>query len=221
MKGTSKDTTSSGDSDTVLIERRIRGGAKRVWALEGWPASNLLAPTSYDNRDYSCQGEVMERGIGAAVLLAFFTLGACDGLTTGAEQPQIFEAVMVGENVAPDPVDTDASAVATAQLSGNTLVVSGSFTELSSALRDIDEDPMDPGIHIHPGAEGETESYIFGLTAALNEDERSGIFSGTFTLTDDQVDELRAGRMYMDIHTEEYPDGEVRDQLRQGGTTTQ
>jgi hypothetical protein len=37
--------------------------------------------------------------------------------------------------------------------------------------------------------------------------------SGTATLTDDQADELQAGMWYFNIHTAQYPDGELRGQL--------
>lgn len=132
-------------------------------------------------------------------------------------EPLIFEGVLRGENVAPAAVDTKASAVVTAVLLGNTLTVSGSFTNLSSPLRDIARSPDDPGVHIHPGARGETNRYIIGLAVVLNGDQRSGIFSGRFTLTDEQVSELKAGRIYVDIHTQANPGGEVRDQLLVGG----
>jgi hypothetical protein len=32
-------------------------------------------------------------------------------------------------------------------------------------------------------------------------------------LTDAQLADLQAGRMYLNIHTEQYPDGEIRGQV--------
>lgn len=90
----------------------------------------------------------------------------------------------------------------------------GSFANLSSPLRDIDEDPQDPGVHIHPGAEGETDDYLYGLRADVGPDGTSGIFYGTVELTDEQREMLLDERIYMDIHTVEFEGGEVRDQLR-------
>jgi hypothetical protein len=151
----------------------------------------------------------------AAVALLLVALAPLEA--RNAPEPLVFEAILRGANVAPAAVETDATAVATAVLVGNTLTVVGSFTGLGSALRDIDETPEDPGIHIHPGARGETNPYLFGLSAVLNADGRSGIFSGRFTLTDDQVAMLRSGRIYIDIHTRDHVGGEVRDQMRAGG----
>jgi hypothetical protein len=36
---------------------------------------------------------------------------------------------------------------------------------------------------------------------------------GTITLTPDQGDALLAGKMYIDIHSQKYPDGEIRGQI--------
>jgi hypothetical protein len=48
----------------------------------------------------------------------------------------------------------------------------------------------------------------------LNADERSGIFFGTATLTDDQRKALLGMQTYVDIHTVKNGPGEVRDQWR-------
>ena len=37
--------------------------------------------------------------------------------------------------------------------------------------------------------------------------------SGTVRLTPEQESELLAGRMYLDIHSQKYPDGEIRGQI--------
>lgn len=134
-----------------------------------------------------------------------------------------FEADLRGSNVAPDPVSTDARGRVQALLKGNTLTVVGSFSSLSSELRDLDETPENPGIHIHPGAAGETNSYLFGLAADLNPGRRSGVFYGTFDLNDEQRGRLLRGEIYVDIHTKQFRPGEVRDQLKlttaKAGTT--
>jgi hypothetical protein len=37
--------------------------------------------------------------------------------------------------------------------------------------------------------------------------------SGTVQLTPDQGQQLLAGKMYLDIHSQKYPDGEIRGQI--------
>jgi hypothetical protein len=131
-------------------------------------------------------------------------------------EPLHFSAELVPENVVTgSPEETsDAHASVSAVLDGNTLTVNGAFFGLSSPLRDIDETPDDPGVHIHPGAAGEENPYLYGLQAELNEDERSGAFFGTIELSDEEVALLLDERLYIDIHTVEHGPGEVRDQFR-------
>lgn len=131
-----------------------------------------------------------------------------------ADRPLTFVADLRGDAVAPASVQTAASAKATGVLVGNRLTVHGSFTGLSSALRDIATKPEDPGVHLHRGAPGLTTPYFHGLQVRLNADERSGIFFGTATLDDDQLKRLLANETYVDIHTVKYGPGELRDQWR-------
>ncbi len=153
---------------------------------------------------------ITHRAAGLLALLATLLFGIP---TTSADQPELFRAVMIGVNVAPEPVSTQASARGTAVLTGRVLTVHGSFHGLSGNLRDLIETPEDPGIHIHPGASGETAPYLYGLAAELAPDGRSGIFHGRFELTAGEVRKLREGRIYLDIHTSRHEDGEVRGQL--------
>lgn len=131
-----------------------------------------------------------------------------------APEPLHFVAALAGEHVAPAPVGTAASAQATGVLVGHRFTIHGSFTALSSALRDIAKTPDDPGIHLHRGAAGETTPYFFGLRVRLNADERSGIFWGTAELTDEQRALLLSQRLYVDVHTVQHGPGELRDQWR-------
>lgn len=129
-------------------------------------------------------------------------------------EPLVFIAELRGGLVAPAPVETGAAAKATGVLSGHRFTVHGSFTALSSALRDLEKTPLDPGVHLHRGAPGITSHYFHGLEVKLNADGLSGIFWGTATLTDDQRRALLAGETYVDIHTVRFGAGEVRDQWR-------
>jgi hypothetical protein len=147
------------------------------------------------------------------ILSALFVLLTAPGLEPGSA-PLEFVAEMRGEHVAPEAVQTGASGRAIGVLVGNRFTVQGSFAGLSSALRDIEKTPDDPGVHLHRGAPGETTTYFFGLRVRLNADERSGIFWGTVELDDEQRALLLSNRMYVDIHTVRHYPGEVRDQWR-------
>lgn len=62
--------------------------------------------------------------------------------------------------------------------------------------------------HIHKAAAGENGPVIFPFTE-LN----SPITLNSPTLTDEQVDALFKDSMYVNLHTEKYPGGEIRGQL--------
>ena len=149
----------------------------------------------------------------AALVLAIAISGA--GHAQSNDQAAlIFVADMQGRFVAPSAVDTAAKARASAVLIGSRFTVHGSFTGLSSALRDINKLPDDPGVHLHRGAPGVTTPYFHGLQVILNDDERSGIFHGVATLTDEQKQAILGGEAYIDIHTVKFGPGEVRGQWR-------
>jgi hypothetical protein len=147
------------------------------------------------------------------VLLGAMTARADVAQTTAAE-PMLFVAELAGKNVAPAAVDTAATGKATALLVGSRFIVHGSFAGLSSELRDIAKLPDDPGVHLHPGAVGEVNTYFHGLQVRLNADERSGIFFGETTLNEEQRTRLLDARLYIDVHTVKNGPGEIRDQWR-------
>jgi hypothetical protein len=61
--------------------------------------------------------------------------------------------------------------------------------------------------HIHKAPAGMAGNPVFTLTGA------NGNYSGTQTLTADQVADLKAGNWYVNIHSMMFMDGEIRGQL--------
>jgi len=60
--------------------------------------------------------------------------------------------------------------------------------------------------HIHgPATVDESAGPAIDMSAAIME--------GSGDITDDQIAELQDGTYYVNVHTEQYPDGEVRGQL--------
>jgi len=149
-----------------------------------------------------------------ALGLLFTTVASAGATRDQQRDALIFVADLRGVLVAPGKVDSSAAAKATGVLVGTKFTVHGSFSGLSSPLRDIEKKPEDPGIHLHRGAPGETTPYFHGLQVRLNADGRSGIFFGTATLDAAIVEQLLAARTYVDIHTVKFGPGEVRDQWR-------
>ena len=87
---------------------------------------------------------------------------------------------------------------ATAVLAGSKLTVSGTFEGLKSPATMA---------HIHQGsATGVRGAKVLDLTVSK---AVSGSVSGTFDLTPEQVDALKKGKWYVQIHSEKAPDGNL------------
>jgi hypothetical protein len=90
---------------------------------------------------------------------------------------------------------------ATATLSGRKLTVAGAFEKMAS-----------PATVAHlalgqlAGVRGES---VFDLTVTKAGDGTSGTVAGTFDLTPQQVEALRKGRFYVQIHSEGAPNGHL------------
>ena len=98
----------------------------------------------------------------------------------------------------------------TALFEDDTLRVSGAFDNLSS-----DYDP-NIGAHIHLGYAGSNGPVRLVLTPVLDADNRGGRFNAsdnTFALPTSVVDSLQNRQLYVNIHTEAYPGGEIRGQI--------
>ncbi|OLP16541.1 CHRD domain-containing protein [Leptolyngbya sp. 'hensonii'] len=116
---------------------------------------------------------------------------------------------------------TSAFGTAGAVLVGNRLVLRGDFSGLSSALRDYGTDPVSPpnpnitsAVHIHRGATTENGPFQYALKVMLNQGGLSGRFAGEYTLSDEQLQALEGGKLYMDIHTKQNRAGELRGLLQ-------
>lgn len=96
---------------------------------------------------------------------------------------------------------TDSAATGTADISVDTEAKKVTWTVIHSGLTG---EPT--AAHFHgPAAPGENAGPAIDISA--------NIASGTADLTDAQLADLQAGKMYLNIHTEKFPDGEIRGQV--------
>ena len=106
----------------------------------------------------------------------------------------------------PDAVATPASGHAVIRqplFGGTTLQYSISFGGFAGA---------ETAAHIHgPAARGEVGPILYTLPAGSPKE-------GELTLTGDEMSALFAGRLYIDIHSSTYPDGELRGQIDEAGS---
>jgi hypothetical protein len=126
-----------------------------------------------------------------------------DGRVGRAEQTETFKARLSAVPIdAGTALKTLGSGSVTGVLEGpKTLTIHGTFEDLNSPAT---------AAHIHrakPGLRGEN---VLNLRVTPS---RSGVIEGRFTLTDAQVADLRKGWFYVQLHTEENPDGHLRGWL--------
>lgn len=109
------------------------------------------------------------------------------------------------------PVNTSATGSATAELEGDTLQVSGSFTGLGSELFVVPN--TGSSAHVHRAPAGENGPVLFPLEVVPGADGRSGTFRGSKVLTEEERGAFRDGNLYVNIHTANNPSGEIRGQF--------
>jgi hypothetical protein len=102
------------------------------------------------------------------------------------------------------PLRADAvvgSGSATAVLSGKKLTINGSFDKLASPAT---------AAHLNLGPiMGVRGSSIFDLTVTKSGTGNTGTIAGSFDLTTEQVDALKKGRIYIQLHSEGAPNGHL------------
>lgn len=124
---------------------------------------------------------------------------------------EYYSANLFGSNATVSAM-TDAIGSVVLELTGNTVTVSGSFSNLSTTLATN----VAGGIHIHEGVAGRNGGILQGLNVTLADDSLSAIIpadQNTFDVTDDQLISLRAGGWYVNVHSARFGGGEIRGQL--------
>jgi hypothetical protein len=126
-------------------------------------------------------------------------LGAAMAMAAGAQTPVTYKT-----RLAPVAIDAAMKTTiagegsATAVLAGTKLTVTGTFEGLKSPATMA---------HIHQGtATGVRGAKLLDLTISK---AMEGSVSGTFDLTPEQVDALKKGKWYVQIHSEKAPDGNL------------
>jgi transforming growth factor-beta-induced protein len=137
-----------------------------------------------------------------------------DGILLPAELPGIttFEVMLEGGQQNP-PVTTDGMGSVAITLNEDTSVMTltGSVSNLSSPLFDVNPDIG--SVHIHEAPRGENGPVIFPIDVERTGDGTSATLSLTATLTNEQVSTLQAGGYYINVHTENFNGGEIRGQI--------
>lgn len=139
------------------------------------------------------------RTTAAAAILGFAITG-CGMMSTSSPTTKAFSATLSGASEVP-PVTTSGSGTFAANLDTDTKVFSWTLTH--SGLTG----PA-TAAHLHgPAMPGANAGVAVPFSSAM-----SGS-TGQATLTDAQVADLMAGKMYANVHTAANPGGEIRGQV--------
>ncbi len=116
-----------------------------------------------------------------------------------------------GQNEVPS-IDATGSGTVVAEVNGNQATLSGSFSNLSAPLATN----IAGGSHIHTAPAGQNGNVIVPLHSELEEDKLSGEFTADSNSIDTGeesiLDRVWSG-LYVNIHSENHPTGEIRGQL--------
>jgi hypothetical protein len=191
-------------SDQRQDESRCQPTAACGSALElmGQPAYDLrnLEIEGTNSRAHgSCRVKMVakQQRLAAIVVMASTLLL---GHATSAQNSETFKA-----RLSPVPIDvTMMSTIAgsgsiTATLAGKQLTIAGTFEGLRSPATTV---------QIHRGMKGIRGPVILELDLTISKAVK-GTLNGSVELTPDQIADLRAGRLYLQIQSERAPDGNL------------
>jgi hypothetical protein len=153
------------------------------------------------NKAYELKTRSTRRRRFAATVLCAAIL--CIGRAAGAQNGPAGETFKA--RLSPVPIDaTMMSTIAgsgsiTAVLAGKQLTISGTFEGLRSPATTV---------QIHRGMKGIRGPVILDLDLTISKAVK-GTLTGSVELTADQIADLRAGRLYVQIQSERAPDGNL------------
>ncbi|KZS40774.1 hypothetical protein AWE51_07435 [Aquimarina aggregata] len=153
---------------------------------------------------------LFERGIYTNIHSSVFRAGELRGQVMPLAQ-SYFATNLDSRNEIPLAV-SDAFGNIQFEVTGNSLIASGSFNNLGFALNV----ELAGGAHAHLGNANQTGAIQFLLNSTASEDNLSGVFeaaNNVVTLTDGQRDALLAGELYINVHSLEIASGELRGQI--------
>ncbi|CAH1002052.1 hypothetical protein LEM8419_02967 [Neolewinella maritima] len=112
----------------------------------------------------------------------------------------------------PAGVPTDATGMVAAELRDTTVTLVGSFQDLDSDFNEA----IAGGMHLHRNIAGSNGGILQSMATELDDDNRSGVVladSNVFQFTQAQLAEMLDRRVYINVHTADYPSGAIRGQV--------
>jgi hypothetical protein len=140
------------------------------------------------------------------------------GFNNSALGQQAFTADLSGDDELP-PVDTNATGIATFQTNGNTMNYQLSVSDLNNVT----------AAHIHRGDADHNGKVVASLYSNMSTGPKNGLLSqGTITTSNlrgplaghplsDLIDIMDNGTAYANVHTKDFPLGEIRGNIESVG----
>ena len=113
-----------------------------------------------------------------------------------------FTASLSGAHQRPAPNSSTATGIASASITGDLLTYSVSYSGL-----------VPTAAHLHGPAGVDANAGVIVPLTLTSSSGNAGLFSGTATLAASQKTDILAGNSYVNIHTADFPGGEIRGQL--------
>jgi hypothetical protein len=138
-----------------------------------------------------------------AVVAGAITITA---LLAPAAEAQYYRANLRGSQEVPPNASTAFGAVFLYR-DGSNVAITGTFKGLESTYS---------ASHVHNAPAGVNGPVIWGLNPTLDADQRGAVYTAppnVLTFTADQLQALTNGTLYVNIHSNALPGGEIRDQL--------
>ena len=160
----------------------------------------------------------LDTGVASAIVSTEqdFNVQGFTAVFNDSDADKEFDLPLEEAQTQPQVPDTEAEGSFDAVLEGNTLTVTGEYSDLTSPLffvggEDAAGNPESP-IHIHVGEVGESGPILRNLSVTKRSDN-SGSFSGSFELSSEDAARVESEGVYINLHTEENNSGELRGQV--------
>ena len=120
-----------------------------------------------------------------------------------------FEATLTGDAERPDPVQTDGMGTATFSLTADESQLSYDIV-----ASDLPGDVTGAHFHFSPDGAAGSGGIVFPITdSVVNDGDGGATAEGIWNLTAEDVVNLRLNYIYVNLHTEANPAGEIRGNL--------
>jgi hypothetical protein len=131
-------------------------------------------------------------------LAPLLLLGVLASCMPGAQAPQTMEVVLTGDAEVP-PVTTESFGSANVSVVGTVMAIDGAFGGFVATAA-----------HVHGPADVDENA---GPIFTLDVDNANTHFEGTFNMTPEQAQWFEDGLLYINLHSEANPNGEIRGQI--------